>query len=243
MKTHESTRDAHWSEAYTLQKLEPSVESTTGRERQGRVSRAIRRAFDVCIAAVILLITAPLCAIIALAIKLTSRGPVLFRQVRVGHVHKPFVMLKFRSMHHNVDDTLHRTYVSALLTDSPDARNEKGRFKLADDPRVTRVGSIIRRVGLDELPQLLNVLRGDMSVVGPRPALPFEVELYESRHHGRFAVRPGLTGLWQVSGRNQLNMKQMLDLDLVYVDQQSFRLDLSILLQTVPAMIRGDGAE
>ena len=201
------------------------------------------RILDIVVATAGLLLTSPLLAVISAAIKATSPGPILFRQQRVGLAGEPFTMLKFRSMTDETDDAPHRAYVTALLTDTPDAVNEKGVFKLAGDPRITRVGSIIRRFSLDELPQLLTVLKGDMSVVGPRPALPFEVDLYQPADMVRFVVRPGLTGLWQVSGRNRLTMRQMLEIDVEYVRRKSLRLDLQILAKTLPAVIRGDGAE
>ena len=208
-----------------------------------QAARSAQRAVDIVLAGAALVVTLPLTATIAAAIKLTSPGPVLFRQERIGRNREPFVMLKFRSMVNNADDTAHRTYVTALLTDDPGATNDKGAFKLAGDSRITRVGAIIRRFSLDELPQFINVLLGQMSVVGPRPALAFEVELYREADMARFAVRPGLTGLWQVSGRNQLSMREMLELDVEYVRRHSARLDLMILLKTAAAMIRGDGAE
>ena len=201
------------------------------------------RILDIVVATAGLLLTSPLLAVISAAIKATSPGPILFRQQRVGLAGEPFTMLKFRSMTDETDDAPHRAYVTALLTDTPDAVNEKGVFKLAGDPRITRVGSIIRRFSLDELPQLLTVLKGDVSVVGPRPALPFEVDLYQPADMVRFVVRPGLTGLWQVSGRNRLTMRQMLEIDVEYVRRKSLRLDLQILAKTLPAVIRGDGAE
>jgi lipopolysaccharide/colanic/teichoic acid biosynthesis glycosyltransferase len=208
-----------------------------------RAGLVAKRVLDVVVAGAALMALAPVFVLSALAVRLTSRGPVLFKQHRVGLDGRIFTMLKFRSMHHRADDGVHRAYVTALLTTAPELTNEKGVYKLAHDKRITRVGSVLRRLSIDELPQLINVLRGDMSLVGPRPALPFEVELYEAHERRRLEVRPGLTGLWQVSGRNCLSMKQMLQLDIDYVQRQSFLLDLKILLKTPSAVLRGDGAE
>jgi lipopolysaccharide/colanic/teichoic acid biosynthesis glycosyltransferase len=175
-------------------------------------------------------------------IRITGRGPILFRQERVGLHERRFVMLKFRSMRPCSDEALHREYVTTLLTSGRTEQSVQGAYKLHDDPRITAVGRVLRQWSFDELPQLLNVVRGEMSIVGPRPALPYEVDLYSDRHRRRFLVRPGITGLWQVSGRNRLTMSEMLDLDVEYVERKSLRLDLRIIAGTVPAMIRGDGA-
>ena len=153
-------------------------------------------------------------------------------------------MYKFRSMTAGCPDEPHRAYVTHLLTsDEPQTGGTNGLYKLESDPRVTPVGRLLRRTSLDELPQLLNVLRGDMSLVGPRPALPYEADLIGPEYQRRFLVPPGVTGLWQVSGRNRLTMRQGLDLDLEYVDRRSFRLDLAILVKTVPAVLGHDGAQ
>jgi lipopolysaccharide/colanic/teichoic acid biosynthesis glycosyltransferase len=202
-----------------------------------------KRTFDIAVASVALLLLAPLFVAVWLAVRLTSPGGALFRQTRVGRYGRPFVMYKFRSMVVDCPDDLHRAYVKQLLNaDDPATGGTSGLYKLEADPRVTRVGRLLRRTSLDELPQLLNVLRGDMSLVGPRPALPWEAELFAPAHYRRFLVPPGLTGLWQVSGRNRLSMRDGLDLDLEYVRRQSFRLDLSILARTLPAVLTLDGA-
>jgi lipopolysaccharide/colanic/teichoic acid biosynthesis glycosyltransferase len=152
-------------------------------------------------------------------------------------------MYKFRTMRAGSSDAVHREYVRRLLTDErPPVGGAKGLYKLEADHRVTRVGRILRRTSIDELPQLWNVVRGDMSLVGPRPALPYEAELFNATHRERFLVPPGLTGLWQVSGRSKLPMRAGLDLDVEYVRRQSFRLDLLILLRTVPAVLAAVGA-
>ena len=207
------------------------------------VSRLVTRALDVVLAASLLIVTAPALTVIALLVRVSSPGPVLFRQIRIGHLERPFTMLKFRTMHMDCDDRLHREFVTSMLSGGTASQAAPdGVFKLADDPRVTRIGCFLRRTSLDELPQLFNVLRGEMSLVGPRPALPWEVGLYGPTHRLRFEVRPGMTGLWQVRGRNRVDFARALDLDVEYVTRQSMRLYLLILVLTVPAVLRGDGA-
>jgi lipopolysaccharide/colanic/teichoic acid biosynthesis glycosyltransferase len=201
------------------------------------VGRVAKRAIDVLVAATALLLCLPLLLLVWALVRLTSPGPALFRQSRVGEGGRPFEMLKFRTMVVDGDDSAHREYVRRLLTGS--AEPEDGLYKLGADPRVTRVGAVLRKASIDELPQLINVLRGDMSLVGPRPALPWEAALFPDWAAPRFTVRPGLTGLWQVSGRNRLTMLDGLVLDADYVARQSLSLDLAILLRTVPAVLRG----
>lgn len=216
--------------ARDLQTPHPSVGSGT------------KRMMDVAIATAALIILAPLFVLVPALIRATSRGPAFFRQERVGLGGGPFTLLKFRTMYIDNDDTAHREIVVAQLKGATVAGTSDGVFKLENDPRITRVGSWLRRLSLDELPQLINVLRGEMSIVGPRPGLQMEVDLYASRHMRRLDVRPGLTGMWQVSGRNRLNMLEMLDLDVRYVETWRPRLDLEILMATPGALLRGDGA-
>jgi lipopolysaccharide/colanic/teichoic acid biosynthesis glycosyltransferase len=205
--------------------------------------RGMPRVVDLVLAGAALLFLAPLMAVVAVLVRCTSRGSVLFAQTRLGQDGKPFRMLKFRTMFADCDDRLHREYVQKLLTTPADSlRSPGGLYKLVDDPRITRLGEWLRRSSLDELPQLINVLRGEMSLVGPRPALPWEVAMYDPRYARRFDVRPGITGLWQISGRNRLTATQALDLDVEYVDRRSFRLDLAILCRTIPAVLSRDGA-
>jgi lipopolysaccharide/colanic/teichoic acid biosynthesis glycosyltransferase len=201
------------------------------------------RALDLVLSAVLVIVLTPLCALIALAIRLDSRGPVLFRQRRFGRDQKPFVVTKFRTMHHGVDHDSHRTFVLGLIAgDHPQRPNGGPKFKMVKDERVTRVGRLLRRSSLDELPQLWNVLRGDMSLVGPRPPIPYEVEHYPPHWFARFAVKPGLTGLWQVSGRSDLALEEMVTLDVEYSKRRSLWLNLWILARTVPAVLSGRGA-
>lgn len=206
--------------------------------------RALRRALDVVLAGAALLVLSPLALLCAVAVRATSRGPTVFAQVRVGLSGRTFRMYKFRTMRAQCDERIHREYITRMLTDTSPVRDADGPqvFKIPDDPRITRVGKLLRRTSLDELPQLVNVVKGDMAIVGPRPALPYEVELFEPRHQMRFAVRPGITGLWQVSGRSRLTMREALDLDIEYVRRQCLGLDMWIILRTIPALFSRGGA-
>jgi lipopolysaccharide/colanic/teichoic acid biosynthesis glycosyltransferase len=203
-----------------------------------------KRALDLTLASLALLILAPLLAAIWLGVRLSSPGPAVFRQERLGRDERPFVMYKFRSMHIDSSDAIHRAYVTRMLTGDGDPVEAAatGLFKLEHDPRVTPFGAWLRTTSLDELPQLVNVVRGDMSLVGPRPVLAWEAELFSEQSRARFRTRPGLTGLWQVSGRNLLTMRQALELDVEYVRRQSLWLDLTILARTVPAQLRRHAA-
>jgi exopolysaccharide biosynthesis polyprenyl glycosylphosphotransferase len=194
----------------------------------------LKSVFDRAMALTLLLLAAPLLIGLAVAVRLTSSGPVLFRQRRVGRAGVEFNMLKFRSMYIDAEQRLGDLHA---LSDGNQIL-----FKMRDDPRVTRLGRILRRFSLDELPQLLNVLRGEMSLVGPRPPLPQEVALYAADDTRRMLVKPGLTGLWQVSGRSDLSWEESVRLDLRYVDNWSMTLDLLILWKTARAVIRGSGA-
>jgi lipopolysaccharide/colanic/teichoic acid biosynthesis glycosyltransferase len=193
----------------------------------------------------LLAILSPLFLMIAALVKLTSPGPVFFRQERIGQMMRPFIMLKFRTMGVNNDHAIHHQFVSTFITSSDLAggAGKNGLFKIANDPRVTSIGRILRRTSLDELPQLWNVLRGDMSLVGPRPPLAYEVDQYKSWHRRRvMAAKPGLTGLWQVSGRSRTTFDEMVRLDLRYARSHSVWTDIKILLATPRAVISGKGA-
>jgi lipopolysaccharide/colanic/teichoic acid biosynthesis glycosyltransferase len=215
----------------------------SARAGTGPLARLAKRLLDLTVALPCLLVAAPLLLAVAVAIRLTSPGPALFRQARLGRGRRPFTLCKFRTMYTGCPDDVHREYVTKLLTDEvPPDGGKNGVFKLDGDARITRVGRLLRRTSIDELPQLLNVIRGDMSLVGPRPALAWEAEMFGAAYNGRFAVPPGLTGLWQVSGRNALTMKQGLDLDIEYVRRQSLALDLWILAKTVPVVLSTRGA-
>jgi exopolysaccharide biosynthesis polyprenyl glycosylphosphotransferase len=195
----------------------------------------VKRLIDVLGAGAVLVLSAPVWALVALAIKLDSPGPVLLRQTRLGYRGQPFQCFKFRSMHVNADTMLER-----LRAELPE--DERGKFKLRRDPRRTRVGRVIRRMSLDELPQILNVLAGDMSLVGPRPPLPSEYERYEDWEKARLEMPPGITGLWQVRGRSDIDFNEMVLMDLYYIENWRLRLDLQILLQTIPAVLSRRGA-
>jgi lipopolysaccharide/colanic/teichoic acid biosynthesis glycosyltransferase len=181
----------------------------------------------------------PLMVVAYVLVRVSTPGPAVFRQARVGRGGKTFDILKFRTMYADCDEDVHREYVTRLLVGT--AEQHDGLYKLGADPRVTRVGAVLRRYSIDELPQLVNVLLGQMSLVGPRPALPWEAEMFPDWALARYSVRPGLTGLWQVSGRNRLTMLQGLRLDVEYVERQSTRLDLAILARTVPTVLAARG--
>jgi lipopolysaccharide/colanic/teichoic acid biosynthesis glycosyltransferase len=224
--------------------LYPDLET---RQKSNRWGRITKRMIDVLGSLALLAILAPVFFIIGAAIKLTSRGPVFFRQKRIGEHGTPFTFLKFRSMYTNNDASEHKEYVRQLIAGQAEKKSANGNgagvFKLTNDPRITPVGRILRRSSLDELPQLINVLRGEMSLVGPRPPVPYEVEEYATWHRRRLLeAKPGITGLWQVHGRSRVEFDDMVRLDLQYARECSPLLDLKILLQTPKAVMSGDGA-
>jgi len=196
----------------------------------------LKRATDLLLSVVLLVCLAPLFALAAVAIRLDSPGPVFFRQPRIGRDGREFTMLKFRSMALDATPDAHRDYINSLANATGD-HSPGGLRKLTADRRVTRVGAILRKTSIDEAPQLINVLAGRMSIVGPRPALAYELEFYRPEHAERFRVRPGMTGLWQVSGRSQLGWSEMLELDIEYVRRQSFAYDMWLLLRTPWAVL------
>jgi lipopolysaccharide/colanic/teichoic acid biosynthesis glycosyltransferase len=195
---------------------------------------------DVVIAGAVLLALSPLLVLIAVGIRVTSPGPALFRQQRVGLDRKTFCCYKFRTMRVGSDDTALREMIARHLRG--EVACSGGSWKLDDDSRITRIGGFLRRNSIDELPQLINVLRGDMTLVGPRPCLPWEAEMFPHEFDERFTVRPGLTGLWQVSGRSTMGTLDMLRLDVRYAREQSLHRDVAILARTVPVLLRRDGA-
>jgi lipopolysaccharide/colanic/teichoic acid biosynthesis glycosyltransferase len=205
----------------------------------GATSRALKRAMDVTWSAAALLMLSPLLLLIALVIKLDSRGPVLFRQERLGRDLKSFTMYKFRSMREDAGDSLHR---EAVRRTAESRRREIGTFKSINDPRVTRFGRFLRSTNLDELPNMLNILRGEMSIVGPRPALDYELPYYKDWYYKRFAVRPGLTGLWQVKRADAEDFDEMIRMDVQYVERLSLWRDLKYIALTIPSIIRERGA-
>jgi lipopolysaccharide/colanic/teichoic acid biosynthesis glycosyltransferase len=198
----------------------------------------IKRAFDLLLALSLLLLLSPLLVVIAILIWLDSPGGALFRQVRIGQGGMEFEMLKFRSMRSDADTAAHRDAVARLARGEPSAIIDgKPVFKATSDERVTRVGRFLRATNLDELPQLWNVVRGEMSLVGPRPAIPYELSVYEEHHYRRFAVPQGITGLWQVNRERTRTFADVLNQDLEYIDQFSLLLDMKILLLTIPRLI------
>jgi lipopolysaccharide/colanic/teichoic acid biosynthesis glycosyltransferase len=211
-----------------------------GNARPHRWEQVARRILDVAGALSALLLLSPLLLAIALWVRLDSPGPVLFRQPRVGLGRRPFIAYKFRTMRVGGEDSAHRRLIEAELRGEDTARD--GSTKLADDPRITRAGRFLRRTSLDEIPQMLNVLRGEMSLVGPRPCLCWEAELFPAEFADRFTVRPGLTGLWQISGRSTVGTLDMLEMDVTYVRNRRLSRDVWILLATIPALLRGGGA-
>jgi lipopolysaccharide/colanic/teichoic acid biosynthesis glycosyltransferase len=202
-------------------------------------SPTAKRCLDLVIAIPALLAFAPVLLLAMTVIWLVDPGKVLFRQVRVGHKGRPFVMLKLRTMYENSDDTKFQNYnIQEFLGVAQPASN--GLYRLEHDERVIPIGKFLRRFRVDELPQLVNVVRGEMSLVGPRPLQPWEVSLFTKDQYRRHLCLPGITGLWQVSGQNRLSMTEMLQLDLAYVDERSIWLDLQIIARTIPALLRAD---
>ena len=224
--------------------IEPLLNGLRSRNDHSFTAR-IKRGLDIFGSMMLLLALAPAFLVIAALIKLTSRGPVFFRQVRVGQDAKPFTILKFRTMYANADHALHRDYVSWFIQASGQAQNNghNGVFKMTHDPRITTVGRVLRKTSLDELPQFLNVLTGEMSLVGPRPPIPYELEQYKPWHCRRVLdAKPGITGLWQVSGRSRTTFDEMVRLDLRYARNCSVWTDIKILLATPRAVFSGKGA-
>jgi len=211
------------------------------------VPQVVKRVIDVVGSAALLLILSPLVGLIAIAIKLTSKGPVIFQQERLGQFGSRFKCLKFRTMYTNNDPSIHQEYIQRFIAGQPDSENgNSGKpvvYKITNDSRVTPLGRFLRKTSLDELPQFWNVLRGEMSLVGPRPSLPYEFEIYEIWHRRRvLEVKPGITGLWQVSGRSRTCFDDMVRLDVRYSQSWSIWLDVKILLATPRAVLSGDGA-
>lgn len=214
-----------------------------------RFSLFLKRFFDLVVSFLLLVLLLPLLLTISFLVKATSRGPVFFKQKRVGHFGRTFTFLKFRSMYTDTDSEIHRQYIEQFIgqnkpnTADPASGNGNGVYKITNDPRVTAVGRFLRKTSLDELPQLINVFRGEMSLVGPRPPIPYECERYDIWHRRRLLeIKPGLTGLWQVTGRSSTSFDEMVRLDLKYALEWSLWLDFKILLQTPWVVVTGKGA-
>ncbi len=230
-----------------------TVQETAGTEQAGEVHTIpiirpyrLKRVLDVTAASIGLLITMPFAAVIAVLIKISSPGPVLFKQSRVGKDGKPFMFYKFRSMSVGNDDSQHRQYIKLFIEGKEDELRKlqggKKLYKMTSDDRITLVGRFLRRTSLDELPQLLNVLKGEMSMVGPRPHLAYEVELYKEWHRRRLQGMPGITGWWQIHGRSRVPFDKAVEMDIWYLERQSLIMDIRIMLRTVTKAIVGRGA-
>ncbi len=214
-----------------------------GQSPSRKSAQALKRVIDFGGSLTLICLFAPVLVLIALVIKLNSKGPVIFKQVRVGHRGRPFSFWKFRSMYVDNDATIHKEYVTNFISCDQPADEGEAVYKIVADPRVTPVGRFLRKTSLDELPQLWNVLRGDMSLVGPRPPVPYEFDCYALWHRRRILeVKPGITGLWQVMGRSRISFNEMVRLDIRYVQHWSIWLDIRILLQTPKAVLMGEGA-
>lgn len=207
------------------------------------LNRVIKRALDLMVALVLIVLLSPFMAVIAALIKITSRGPVLFVQERVGHNGQIFNFYKFRSMIVDGDENGHRETMAKVIGENMPVgqHGQSPVFKQKDDPRITPVGRVMRRFSIDELPQLVNVVKGDMSLIGPRPPIPYEVAMYRERHRRRLEAQPGITGLWQVSGRNRLSFEDMVSLDIHYIENWSLSLDIRIAAKTIWAVLFSRG--
>jgi lipopolysaccharide/colanic/teichoic acid biosynthesis glycosyltransferase len=218
------------------------VELTSTMARAKPATSLARRALDVSVAGTALLLLVPVIVVSAIAVRLSSPGPVLFRQRRLGRQMQPFTVLKFRTMRADADSALHRDYVRSLIGTQPPENAPDNLYKLVIDPRVTPVGRFLRSWSIDELPQLWNVLRGEMSLVGPRPFVVHESEQITGWASRRLETTPGITGLWQVLGRNDIPFEEMVKLDYVYVTNWSLWWDIKILVQTLPTVLKRQGA-
>jgi exopolysaccharide biosynthesis polyprenyl glycosylphosphotransferase len=205
-----------------------------------------KRTMDLFLSLLVLIVFAPLYALIALLVRMYSPGPILFKQIRAGKDGRPFTFYKFRTMRHDIDVTLHREYATNFIGGKElrlkDERSDKKIYKMPNDPRVTSIGRILRKTSLDELPQIFNVIRGDMSIVGPRPPIAYELTIYKEWHKRRLRAKPGITGLWQVSGRSSVPFHDMVLLDLYYINRWSLPLDVEIIMKTIPVVFSGKGA-
>jgi lipopolysaccharide/colanic/teichoic acid biosynthesis glycosyltransferase len=233
--------------AQKFQQVAESLVSPAGtrfRERM-RVERFIKRLIDVMASLLVILVGFPFFLAVITLIKLTSKGPVFFSQQRIGERGEVFTLFKFRTMRQGADDSIHREFTRSFIEGrmSNSSLDEKAPsvYKLTNDPRVTSIGNFLRKTSLDELPQFINILRGEMTIVGPRPPLQYELEYYEEWHKLRLEVKPGLTGLWQVSGRSSVPFNEMVKLDLYYIEHWTLLLDLKIMLRTIPVMLFGSG--
>ena len=217
----------------------PSHEAT---QRKAVLREFCKRALDVAISVPAIVVLTPVFIVLWIAIHLDSPGPAIFCQRRIGRGEKPFNCFKFRTLRHNADQNVHREAIRRAWAREPLSNDPDAPYKLTDDPRVTRVGGVLRRTSFDELPQLLNVLRGEMSIVGPRPAIPYELEHFQDWHHRRHIVKPGITGICQVRGRGRVCPEVMLEMDVEYAMNWTLWTDLKLIALTFPAVLWGRGA-
>jgi lipopolysaccharide/colanic/teichoic acid biosynthesis glycosyltransferase len=230
-----------------LQQIAESLVSPAvarSRERL-RVEKFMKRSIDFVVSLLVVVLGFPFFIAVALLIKLTSPGPVFFSQLRIGEREELFTLYKFRTMRQGVDDSIHREFTRSFIEGrmSNSSLDEKAPsvYKLTNDPRITSIGNFLRKTSLDELPQFINILKGEMTIVGPRPPLQYELEYYEEWHKLRLEAKPGLTGLWQVSGRSSVPFDEMVKLDLYYIEHWTLLLDFKIMLRTIPVMLFGSG--
>jgi exopolysaccharide biosynthesis polyprenyl glycosylphosphotransferase len=233
--------------AQMFQQLSESLVISAGTRFRERMwaEKFVKRLFDVMASLFVVVLGFPFFLAVALLIKLTSKGPVFFSQQRIGEQGEVFTLYKFRTMRQHADDSIHReftrSFIEGRMSNSSLDERAPSVYKLTNDPRVTAVGNFLRKTSLDELPQFINILRGEMTIVGPRPPLQYELEYYEEWHKLRLEVKPGLTGLWQVSGRSSVPFNEMVKLDLYYIEHWTLLLDLKIMLRTIPVMLFGSG--
>lgn len=222
----------------------PFVAADRRARRGTRVYPIVKRFVETILALILLILLAPLLLLLSAAVRLNSPGPTIFRQVRIGRDGKPFTCYKFRSMYSGIDSSTHLAFLSAFVkNDLTGVADDQPIFKPVKSDQVTAVGRFLRKSSLDELPQLINVIKGDMSFIGPRPNVPAEVEAYQSWHRRRLEIMPGITGLAQVNGRSGISFDQIVEYDIAYIENESLMLDLRILRQTVPLVLRGKGAK
>ena len=235
----------NYTDAEHFRTAEPSAGTGQAAFRRSRFERFLKRSTDILMSLAVLVLGFPFFLAIALLIKLTSKGPVFFKQERIGENGGVFAFFKFRTMRTDSDDSIHREFTRNFIQGRlPEPSLDAGKsevYKMTDDPRVTAVGGFLRKTSLDELPQFINILRGEMTIVGPRPPLPYEYECYDEWHKLRLRVRPGLTGLWQVNGRSSVPFHEMVKMDIYYIENWSLMLDFKIMLKTVPVMLAGTG--
>ena len=235
--------ETHREVAILVPKVAAFVPQEAAGPREGlRLQQLGKRTLDIIISALGIILLVPVFIILWLAIRLDSPGPAIFLQRRVGRSETLFTCLKFRTLNHKANEEVHRQAIRRIWAGERLSDDPNSPYKLTNDSRVTRVGHWLRGTSLDELPQLLNVLRGEMSIVGPRPAIPYELEYYQEWHHERHDVKPGITGAWQVGGRGRLKLEDMLELDVEYARTWNVWTDLKLIALTIPSVVRGRGA-